>query len=81
MSTVEINHSSGARVVVDRFGATVVSWVLPSGKQVLYLSSLADRTGSKPIRGGIPVVFPQFSDGFLLFILGIRGTANEARIR
>ena len=62
MSTVEINHSSGARVVVDRFGATVVSWVLPSGKQVLYLSSLADRTGSKPIRGGIPVVFPQFSD-------------------
>ena len=81
MSTVEINHSSGAKLVVDRFGATVVSWVLPSGKQMLYLSSLADRTGTKPIRGGIPVVFPQFSDGSLFLVFSIRGTANEAWIR
>lgn len=62
---IEIVHSSGAKVVVDLFGATVVSWILPSGKEMLYLSSLADRSGKSPIRGGIPVIFPQFSNGTL----------------
>ena len=60
---IEIGHYSGAKVVVDLFGATVVSWILPSGKEMLYLSSLADRSGKSAIRGGIPVVFPQFSNG------------------
>lgn len=50
-------------MVVDLFGATVVSWILPSGKEMLYLSSLADRSGKAAIRGGIPVIFPQFSNG------------------
>ena len=69
MSVVEIVHSSGAKVTVDLFGATVTSWILPSGREMFYLSSLCDKTRTKPIRGGIPVVFPQFSNGkdFYLF--------------
>lgn len=37
-------------------GATVISWRV-DGKELLFLSSKALLDGSKPIRGGIPLVF------------------------
>lgn len=40
-------------------GATVTSWKV-DGKEKLFLSSKAVLDGSKAIRGGIPVVFPNF---------------------
>ncbi|KNE59064.1 hypothetical protein AMAG_03410 [Allomyces macrogynus ATCC 38327] len=40
-------------------GATVTSWTV-NGREMLFLSSKAILDGSKPIRGGIPLVFPQF---------------------
>ena len=55
-----IEHPSGSRVKVHRFGATIISFETCSGREVLFLSSLAKLDGSKPIRGGIPLVFPQF---------------------
>jgi|ERR1712037_3376 len=48
-STCEIYHH----------GATVTSWKV-DGKEKLFLSSKAVLDGSKAIRGGIPVVFPNF---------------------
>ena len=60
---IVLKHSSGATASVNLFGATVFSWILPSGKEVFYLSKLTDTTGKKPIRGGIPIVFPQFNNG------------------
>ncbi|OJJ44541.1 hypothetical protein ASPZODRAFT_134623 [Penicilliopsis zonata CBS 506.65] len=42
------------------YGATVTSWKLADGKEQLFLSEKAILDGSKPIRGGIPVVFPVF---------------------
>ena len=47
------------------YGATVVSWKSPSPasvdiKERLFVSSKAAVDGSKPVRGGIPVVFPAF---------------------
>ena len=78
MSFVTIEHISKAKVIVDLFGATVISWVLPSGKEMLYLSSLCDKTHKSPIRGGIPVIFPQFSNGILfLSIMNFRRKINE----
>ena len=65
MSFVEIQHPSGSKVIVDPFGATVISWTLPSGKEILYLSAIYDKTHKNPIRGGIPVIFPQFANGRL----------------
>ncbi|KAJ9080487.1 hypothetical protein DSO57_1024412 [Entomophthora muscae] len=44
---------------IDLKGATVISWVV-NGQEILFLSSKADRTSKKAIRGGIPLVFPQF---------------------
>jgi glucose-6-phosphate 1-epimerase len=51
--------SSGESVEVLLFGATVTSWKSHGGKtENLWLSEKADLTGGKPVRGGIPVVWP-----------------------
>ncbi|KAI9594446.1 galactose mutarotase-like domain-containing protein [Syncephalis fuscata] len=46
-------------VTVHLFGATIISWH-SAGKERLFLSKTAILDGSKAIRGGIPLVFPQF---------------------
>lgn len=48
---------TGDSVEVLLFGASVISWKT-AGKERLWLSSAAKLDGSKPVRGGIPVVFP-----------------------
>ena len=51
--------SSGESVEVLLFGATVTSWKSNGGQtENLWLSDKADLTGTKAVRGGIPVVFP-----------------------
>jgi glucose-6-phosphate 1-epimerase len=50
---------SGESVEVLLFGATVTSWKSNGGNtENLWLSEKAALDGSKPVRGGIPVVFP-----------------------
>lgn len=46
-------------VTILKYGATVYSWKLKSEEQ-LWLSTAAKLDGSKPVRGGIPLVFPVF---------------------
>lgn len=58
---VQLRHSSGATVEVYLHGATVTSYVSPVGQPLLFVSSEAVFDGVKPIRGGIPLVFPQFA--------------------
>lgn len=55
---VEATLPTGESVSVHLFGATVTSWKLATGEEQLFLSEKAHLDGSKPIRGGIPVVFP-----------------------
>jgi glucose-6-phosphate 1-epimerase len=55
---VEASLPSGESVVIYLFGATVTSWKLADGREQLFLSEKAVLDGSKPIRGGIPLVFP-----------------------
>lgn len=51
--------ASGESVEVLLFGATVTSWKSQGGQtENLWLSEKADLTGGKPVRGGVPVVFP-----------------------
>jgi glucose-6-phosphate 1-epimerase len=54
--------AAGARAVVALHGAQVLSWTPPGGEERLYLSPRAVFDGRTPIRGGIPVCFPQFAD-------------------
>lgn len=57
-SRVTANLPTGERVDVLLYGATVISWKSANGKENLFLSSKAHLDGSKPVRGGIPLVFP-----------------------
>ncbi|KZF26165.1 aldose-1-epimerase [Xylona heveae TC161] len=60
-SSVTATLPSGDSVTVLLFGATVTSWKSAGGKKEnLWLSEKAILDGSKPVRGGIPLVFPVF---------------------
>ncbi len=58
-----LQAADGARVVLTLHGGHVVSW-LPAGghAEQLYLSPRSGYGQGQAIRGGVPVVFPQFSD-------------------
>ena len=58
---LRLNGPRGAQAVVSLFGGQVLSWTPPDGRERLYLSERAVFDGREPIRGGIPVCFPQFS--------------------
>ncbi|KAJ2744294.1 hypothetical protein GGI20_003085 [Coemansia sp. BCRC 34301] len=64
VESVVITGPQGSSATVYLYGATVTSWKC-GGKERLFLSSLAKLDGSKPVRGGIPLVFPQFGPGSL----------------
>lgn len=55
-----VHTKSGAKAEVHPFGATVTSFKTAEGREMLFLSRDAKMDGSKAIRGGIPLVFPQF---------------------
>jgi glucose-6-phosphate 1-epimerase len=60
---VTLVHPSGASARISHHGAHVISWRDAAGQERLYLSSRAQFETGKSIRGGIPVVFPQFATG------------------
>lgn len=58
-----LQSHDGARAVVTLHGAHVVSWQPAGGHgEQLYLSPRSGFAAGQAIRGGVPVVFPQFSD-------------------
>lgn len=62
IEALRLTAASGATAVVSRFGAQVLSWVTRDGRERLFLAERACFDGSAPIRGGIPVCFPQFGE-------------------
>ncbi|XP_039267980.2 uncharacterized protein LOC120342985 isoform X1 [Styela clava] len=58
-NVVTLIHDNGSSAKIHLFGATVISWINDNTEQ-LFLSTLSKMDGSKAIRGGIPVVFPNF---------------------
>lgn len=59
MSSEVVLSAGNSVVCIKQFGGHVVSWRV-GGEEVLFLSSKAVLDGSKAIRGGIPIVFPNF---------------------
>jgi glucose-6-phosphate 1-epimerase len=59
---VVLEHGSGSRAEVYLHGAQLTSWIPAGGHEMLFLSERAEFENGKAIRGGIPVVFPQFAD-------------------
>lgn len=62
LPAVRIKAADGAQATVTLFGAHVVSWIPAGGQEQLFCSSRSVLDGSKAIRGGIPLIFPQFSE-------------------
>ena len=50
------------KILHESKGAQVLHAALESGLELLYLSPLVDVYPNNPIRGGIPLMFPQFGD-------------------
>jgi glucose-6-phosphate 1-epimerase len=58
---VSIRSDDGATAEIRRHGAHVTSWrPAPDGEERLYLSGTSEFSAGAAIRGGVPVIFPQF---------------------
>lgn len=60
---IRLSHASGYAAVISEYGAHTLSWTSPEEKELLFVSKAALYQEGKAIRGGIPVVFPQFGKG------------------
>ncbi|MEN9362503.1 MAG: hypothetical protein RL095_4038 [Verrucomicrobiota bacterium] len=58
---ITLAHPSGSRARVSPYGAHVLSFVPAGGDEALFLSRGSQFQEGTAIRGGIPVIFPQFS--------------------
>ena len=58
---ITLSHGP-ARATVLPYGAHVTSWITADGDERLYLSGRTAYRAGAAIRGGVPVIFPQFSD-------------------
>lgn len=61
LPALRIDAADGARAIVTLYGAQVVSWRAADGCERLFCSARSALDGSRPIRGGVPVIFPQFA--------------------
>lgn len=58
-NNVKLLGKDGSECLVNLFGATLTSWK-NRGEEILFCSEKAVFDGKKAIRGGIPVIFPNF---------------------
>jgi glucose-6-phosphate 1-epimerase len=62
LESVLLAAPDGATAIVTRHGAQVVSWIPAGDDERLFLSTESALDEHSPIRGGVPVVFPQFAN-------------------
>ncbi len=82
---VQLRSPGGAQAVVLLHGAQVVSWQPAGGEEQLYLSPTAHYGNGGAVRGGVPVIFPQFGNEGPLpkhgFARDRTWTLNQAEVR
>ncbi|HEU4844866.1 MAG TPA: D-hexose-6-phosphate mutarotase [Burkholderiaceae bacterium] len=61
LPAVRVTAPDGAQATVALFGAHLLSWRTADGQEHLFCSAKSALDGSKAIRGGVPVIFPQFN--------------------
>jgi glucose-6-phosphate 1-epimerase len=57
-----LSAPDGARAEIYQHGAHLTSWIPAGGEERLFLSSRSKFDLLSTIRGGVPVIFPQFGD-------------------
>lgn len=60
MKQLRLTSSDGATAEITHHGAQLLSWKTGDGKERLFLSQAAEYADATPIRGGVPIIFPQF---------------------
>lgn len=58
---LQLRTVQGDSAIVALYGAHLLSWVPAGASEQLYLSPLTPMRDGAAIRGGVPVIFPQFS--------------------
>lgn len=61
IEALRLNGPRGTSAIVSKLGGQLLSWKTQEGRERLFLSDKAVFDGSAPIRGGVPVCFPQFA--------------------
>lgn len=61
MEYVLLKAADGASASVTTHGAHICSWIPAGGKEQLFLSKTSELREGVALRGGVPVIFPQFS--------------------
>jgi glucose-6-phosphate 1-epimerase len=57
----ELRSPGGAAALVAEHGAHVVSWIPAGGEEMLFVSERSHFDEEHAIRGGVPIIFPQFN--------------------
>ena len=71
-----LRNAVGDQVVVLQHGAQILSWMTADGVERLYCTSRLP-SEPKPVRGGVPVIFPQFNQRGPDFTLPRHGFARQ----
>ena len=61
LPAVRLTCPDGAEAIITLYGAHLVSWKTADGTERLFCSASSAMDGSRAIRGGVPVIFPQFA--------------------
>ncbi len=62
IEVTELASGDGAHAVLADHGAHLLSWTPAAGGPALYLSGKSGYGGNAAIRGGVPIIFPQFGE-------------------
>jgi len=62
LPALRIRAADGAEALVTLYGAHLVSWKSADGTERLFMSARSALDGSRAIRGGVPIIFPQFAE-------------------
>ncbi|NNG23020.1 aldose epimerase family protein [Telluria aromaticivorans] len=62
LPAIRLCAPDGAEATVTLYGAHLVSWKGADGKERLFCSAKSALDASRAIRGGVPVIFPQFAE-------------------
>jgi glucose-6-phosphate 1-epimerase len=73
---LKLEHANGSSAEIYQHGAHVTSWITADGKEQFFLSETAFFKAATPIRGGVPIVFPQFGNFGPLPMHGFVRTEN-----
>lgn len=81
MTPLVLESRDGARAEIFPHGAHLTSWIPAGGEEQLFLSNSSEFAAGAAIRGGVPIVFPQFSGMGSLPKHGFARTAEWRLIR